>query len=113
MRSREEMCMDEIRSVVGNGKALVMVSGGVDSTVCAALLHKVFGGFSLTLIRRLVRIASRPFTSITVSCEKMKVTKWSLRSTPSTSMSIVSCLPRVSVCRFLELARILGSIAEW
>lgn len=50
MRSREEMCMDEIRSVVGNGKALVMVSGGVDSTVCAALLHKSLGPNRVTAI---------------------------------------------------------------
>ncbi|XP_077998045.1 GMP synthase [glutamine-hydrolyzing]-like isoform X2 [Glandiceps talaboti] len=38
--SRETECINEIRRVVGDHKVLVLVSGGVDSTVCAALLHK-------------------------------------------------------------------------
>jgi GMP synthase (glutamine-hydrolysing) len=40
MHSRELECIEYIRSVVGNNKVLMLVSGGVDSTVCAALLHK-------------------------------------------------------------------------
>ncbi|XP_014681879.1 PREDICTED: GMP synthase [glutamine-hydrolyzing]-like [Priapulus caudatus] len=40
LQSREQSCIDEIRSVVGNNKVLMLLSGGVDSTVCAALLHK-------------------------------------------------------------------------
>nr|XP_054768428.1 GMP synthase [glutamine-hydrolyzing]-like [Lytechinus pictus] len=40
MMSREESCIQEIRERVGNNKVLVLVSGGVDSTVCAALLRK-------------------------------------------------------------------------
>ncbi|XP_063965146.1 GMP synthase [glutamine-hydrolyzing]-like isoform X2 [Lytechinus pictus] len=40
MMSREESCIQEIRKRVGNNKVLVLVSGGVDSTVCAALLRK-------------------------------------------------------------------------
>ncbi|VDP13198.1 unnamed protein product [Onchocerca flexuosa] len=41
--NREQKCIQEIRSVVMDKKVLVMVSGGVDSTVCAALLHKALG----------------------------------------------------------------------
>uniref|UniRef100_A0A0R3S626 GMP synthase (glutamine-hydrolyzing) n=1 Tax=Elaeophora elaphi TaxID=1147741 RepID=A0A0R3S626_9BILA len=41
--NREQKCIQEIRSVVADKKVLVMVSGGVDSTVCAALLHKALG----------------------------------------------------------------------
>ena len=40
MKSREAACIEEIRNKVGNHKVLMMLSGGVDSTVCAALLYK-------------------------------------------------------------------------
>ncbi|MBI5135351.1 glutamine-hydrolyzing GMP synthase [Candidatus Uhrbacteria bacterium] len=41
--NREEHAMREIRQHVGDKKALVLVSGGVDSTVCATLLTKALG----------------------------------------------------------------------
>jgi GMP synthase (glutamine-hydrolysing) A subunit len=41
MQSREQECIDQIRSTVGpNDKVLVLLSGGVDSTVCAALFRR-------------------------------------------------------------------------
>ncbi|XP_063829356.1 GMP synthase [glutamine-hydrolyzing] [Ostrinia nubilalis] len=40
LRSRREACIQYIRDTVGeNNKVLVLVSGGVDSTVCAALIR--------------------------------------------------------------------------
>ncbi|GMT15158.1 hypothetical protein PFISCL1PPCAC_6455 [Pristionchus fissidentatus] len=51
MESREEACIAEIRSIVGEKqKVLVMVSGGVDSTVCAALLHRALGAERVTAV---------------------------------------------------------------
>lgn len=40
MKSRETECVEYIRKIVGDNKVLNLVSGGVDSTVCAALLRK-------------------------------------------------------------------------
>ncbi|ALC40112.1 bur [Drosophila busckii] len=39
MGSRKEECIRYIRNKVGNNKVLLLVSGGVDSSVCAALLR--------------------------------------------------------------------------
>ncbi|XP_045775190.1 GMP synthase [glutamine-hydrolyzing] isoform X2 [Maniola jurtina] len=39
LRSCREACVQYIRDTVGDNKVLVLVSGGVDSTVCAALLR--------------------------------------------------------------------------
>ncbi|KAJ8668804.1 hypothetical protein QAD02_000063 [Eretmocerus hayati] len=40
LKDRESQCIQYIRETVGNSKVLLLVSGGVDSTVCAALLQK-------------------------------------------------------------------------
>ncbi|KAF8561868.1 hypothetical protein P879_02287 [Paragonimus westermani] len=40
MKDRIEECMENIRKRVGQNKVLVLLSGGVDSTVCAALLAR-------------------------------------------------------------------------
>lgn len=50
MRNREEICIEEIQEVVGDKRVLVLVSGGVDSTVCAALLNKALGKERVTAL---------------------------------------------------------------
>ncbi|EYB83079.1 hypothetical protein Y032_0343g3057 [Ancylostoma ceylanicum] len=50
LSNREQMCIDEIRQTVGEKKALVLVSGGVDSSVCAALLNRALGPQRVTAI---------------------------------------------------------------
>lgn len=40
MASRESECLEYIKQTAGDHKILMLLSGGVDSTVCAALLHK-------------------------------------------------------------------------
>uniref|UniRef100_A0A7I4Y1S6 GMP synthase (glutamine-hydrolyzing) n=1 Tax=Haemonchus contortus TaxID=6289 RepID=A0A7I4Y1S6_HAECO len=50
MANREHMCIEEIRKTVGDKKVLVLVSGGVDSSVCAALLGRALGPSRVTAI---------------------------------------------------------------
>lgn len=40
MECRKESCIKYIREKIGTSQVLVLVSGGVDSTVCAALLTR-------------------------------------------------------------------------
>ncbi|XP_021918589.1 GMP synthase [glutamine-hydrolyzing] isoform X1 [Zootermopsis nevadensis] len=40
LQGREVECLKYVKETVGSNKVLLLVSGGVDSSVCAALLHK-------------------------------------------------------------------------
>ncbi|VDP08767.1 unnamed protein product [Soboliphyme baturini] len=43
LRNRQQQCMNEICNTVKDKKVLMLCSGGVDSTVCAALLTRALG----------------------------------------------------------------------
>jgi GMP synthase (glutamine-hydrolysing) len=43
MAGYAKMAIDDIRRKVGDKKVLLALSGGVDSSVCAVLLHKAIG----------------------------------------------------------------------
>lgn len=43
LESRQKQCIDYIRRTAADKTVLMLVSGGVDSAVCAALLHKALG----------------------------------------------------------------------
>ena len=43
MDNRQDMCIEEIKQIVKDKSVLVMVSGGVDSAVCCALMSKALG----------------------------------------------------------------------
>ena len=40
LQDRQSKCITTIKEAVGDNKVLMLLSGGVDSTVCTALLHK-------------------------------------------------------------------------
>lgn len=50
MGSRKEECIKYIREKVGNNQVFVLVSGGVDSTVCAALLRHAIHPSQITAV---------------------------------------------------------------
>lgn len=43
IKDRETKCLEEIVEQVGDNKVLMLLSGGVDSTVCAALMNRALG----------------------------------------------------------------------
>lgn len=50
VNNREETCIEEIRRISGTAKVLILVSGGVDSSVTAALCHKALPASQIVAI---------------------------------------------------------------
>jgi GMP synthase (glutamine-hydrolysing) len=76
-----EVHIKEIREVVGNQKALVAVSGGVDSSTCAVLTHLAIGGNLICVIiddafmregepERVAKVLSNPLLNLPMKIER-------------------------------------------
>lgn len=61
MECRQESCIKYIQESVGSSKVLVLVSGGVDSSVCAALLRKALPADQIFAVHIDNGVYSMPF----------------------------------------------------
>ncbi|MEM2092070.1 MAG: ATP-binding protein [Candidatus Bathyarchaeia archaeon] len=78
-----EKKIKEIRSVIGGGRALIAVSGGVDSSTCAVLTHMAIGDNLICIIlddafmrlnepERVAELLSRPPLNLPIKIERVQ-----------------------------------------
>lgn len=133
-RSFVERQVKEIRRIIGNNKALVAVSGGVDSSTCAVLTHMAIGdnlvcvflddGFMrLDEPEKVAEILSRPPLKLPVRIERVqerflkalsgiKDAEEKRKAFRATFYEVLSEIARREGCEYLVQGTILADVIE-
>ncbi|MBS7640859.1 MAG: ATP-binding protein [Candidatus Bathyarchaeia archaeon] len=133
-KSFVERQVDEIRRVIGTGKALVAVSGGVDSSTCAVLAHMAIGDNLLCVFlddgfmrldepERVAEVLSKQPLSLPVRIERVqepffkalfgiREAEEKRKAFRKTFYSVLSDIARREGCEYLIQGTILADIIE-
>jgi GMP synthase (glutamine-hydrolysing) len=124
----------EIKRIIGNGKALIAVSGGVDSSTCAVLTHMAIGGNLLCIIlddafmregepEKVAEVLSSPPLNLPVKIERvqerflnalrgLRDAEEKRKAFRETFYSVLGETARREGCEFLVQGTILADIIE-
>jgi len=124
----------EIKQVIGDGKALIAVSGGVDSSTCAVLTHMAIGDNLICVIlddafmrlnepERVAEILSKPPLNLPVKIERVQVrflksleglrnAEEKRKAFRATFYDVLSEIAKREGCEYLVQGTILADVIE-